>query len=226
VISLHQNLFFLFVYLLSGCASGPQLANKNLRQLHDELCFGRSDRWTEVSGSIWVKLDSSQGSAQFPANVLVNEKGATIEVTDLFGGVQGVLRVQNGAFIYQGQGAESPIIKDILSRQSLFGLSPNQFAGVFLGKLPCFERVSSGSISKSVVTFRNASNDREVERFEVKAWGTQNLVKTMESRGLKLESSDYEEPFGLPKVWTVGSKFGTCQIRWRDRNLLVKKPPG
>lgn len=150
----------LFLFGAGGCATPPQFANRDIHELHHELCFGPSEKLAGVSGSLWVKLEAKQGSAQFPSNILVEKGEVTIEVTDLFGGAIGVLTVKDGKFGYAGQNAQNSVIKDIIRRQNLFGLRPHEFSGIFIGKLPCMDSVLSARSSGDQITF--SSPTREV----------------------------------------------------------------
>ena len=213
-----------FVSLFS-CATPPaNLAGKALPELRNELCSARSAEISAVRGTVWVKLESKAGSGQFPANILVDANGATIEVTDLVGGEVGVLRSTGGKFAYQGRGATAPTILEILKRQSLLGLKPDEFNAVFFGRLPCFASAGAGRLSGDSVLYPVGPTSADTERFEVTERGTRNLVRTFEARGLRFEASDYQDPYGLPKVWTIHSKLGNAVIRWKDRDVVPKTP--
>lgn len=220
---------FILSFLFISCSTTKESLNeikKNADKIHTELCLGQSTTLKEISGSIWVKIESKNGSGQFPANVLINEQSVIIEITDLLGGTQGVLSIENGKYSYEGRGGETSFVRQTLRSQLLAGLKASEFKALFFNKLPCSaEKVSSISIvsdDDSEVQFIGKNN--HVDRFMIKKWGDRFLPEKFTKLGMNekivFNFSNFEDPHGLPKNVKVESNVGVIQLRWRDRKVV------
>ncbi|HAR41980.1 MAG TPA: hypothetical protein DCS07_05010, partial [Bdellovibrionales bacterium] len=85
-------------FAFAGCARAP-LKTEELspRILIEEACGKAAPgaRVESLKGSVWLKAQSKEAAGQFPATLEVKRSGTVLmEVTNLVGGVEAVIRVE------------------------------------------------------------------------------------------------------------------------------------
>lgn len=208
--------------LVSSCSTTSKRSEGDPRAAFQQIC-SRPDEIDQVSGSVWVKIDSPRGKGQFPANVLYDRLPSpklVLQVTDLIGTPLSEMTVDDQGLRVVGQGSDIDWIKKSIETQSLLGLKPKTLISLFAGKPICpaqVERVhwADGELIADV-------NRTISYRYGVVSWGGRLLVSSLSVTGLRVEFMDPEDPIGLPKQMHGESAQGSIKVRWRDRKLQLK----
>ncbi len=215
--------------MLGACASAPKDNRGDPREVQKEICAHRSDI-AEVTGTLWLKLQSNEAKGQFPAVVSAKPQNLKLEVTNLVGGREALIEIAGSRYTIEHQGNRT-------TGKNSWGGIPLQWAiPLFMGKIPCVT-VTSTSGAKVVWndndelvmqrTIPNMANDLETMVYRFQDWAGKPWVNylrweiksTKKLQKVEFEFLEPDDKVGWPKRITAKSDRGEVQIRWKDWNL-------
>jgi hypothetical protein len=223
-----------FAGILAGCSSAPKLgAGKGIApaELFKAACEPGSTV-ESAEGSVWFKAKSTEVSGQFGANVKSTfPDQLRLEVTNILGGTEAVIRVDHEHYEITGSKAE----KKGEGRGSWGGVPLHWATDLFLGKMPCPSPSSDLKMevdSEGLLTIQvPASTGIEAQKFIFsfrqhlnKPWPNslhweRNSVSAI---AVDFKFDDPEDETLSPKKWEAHSAQGVVKIRWRDRDIKKK----
>jgi len=224
--------------ILSACSSAPKDMRGDAKTLQKEICAQRSDL-TEVTGTMWLKVQSREANGQFPAVVSATPQNLKLEVTNLVGGREALVEVVGAKYTIEHQGNRT-------TGKSSWGGIPLQWSiPLFMGKVPCFNvtptsgaRVAWNDKDELVVqrTIPNLANDLETMVYRFQDWGGKQWVNylrweiksTKKTQVVEFEFFEPDMKTGWAKRITAKSERGEVQVRWKDWNLKspnAESPP-
>lgn len=223
---------------LSGCATGrPVPGRYSAQQLYDFACRpGASIE--SVQGTVWLKLQSSEMSGQFPANILVNSPDQLeLEVTNFLGGTEAVISVTQDQYEITHLHGKSK--KQKVGAKTWGGIPLKWATNLFLGRVPCPPLAPHSQLSvdtagqllvlipeqgkvasqKFTYTFKEIENMPWPDSLHWEQLGIEKV-------SVDFEFDDFEKDTLSPKKWHAKSPQGSVKVRWRERSLFTstKRP--
>jgi hypothetical protein len=221
--------------ILFGCATGSSQRDAAVLQKNFQEICSTPLAWKEVRGSLWMKIDSTKESAQFPAQFRAVAPGTVqMEVTNLVGGAMASLSIEGGTYRLRYNDAT---LAPQVGRGSWEGIPLQWAADLFLGKMPCpvlsgpdralkvelsESRDESHDLIARAVYQQGAKNSVEIFRYRTKQWGGKPWVEKLdwglERRPVQV-SFEFEDPSekGPPNKWTAQSPQGLVKLRFSNR---------
>lgn len=226
----------LLALAVQGCGRAPIRKESDPKILLDQVCaIGRK---TEpgvkgVKGSIWMKASSRDASGQFPAQVTAQiPDRLDMEVTNLFGGREAVIRVTGKQYSIEVPGKKN---ENRQGTHSWAGIPLQWATDLFLGRVPC---PASGSLQdaalrinerEELVVQTKAAVDQDAQQFVYRfknvsgrQWPEALHWERLSAAPLKVDFK-FEEPEDgtrSPTKWEAKSVEGEVKVRWKERELL------
>jgi len=228
---MHRYRLLGLLLLMTACASKtPQERdqdhlNFNAKTDLIEACNVGS-AFTQVKGSLWIKIKTQKEEMQFPATVQVFGTRLALEVTNLIGGQEATIQITGDQ--YEVKSPSRPSLNQ-KGQGSWNGIPVAWAVGAFLGRPPCLsvealtasqvEGQSEGALLKVssknfIYKFRDWSGKKWIKGLSV-----QEQDKSSTKSNLEFEFERPDVVHGAPWVWRITSSEGELRVRWKDREL-------
>ena len=223
-------LTLLSVGTLFSCAT-PPIQETDPRKLLAEACNpGAGIR--SVRGGVAMKATSKEASGQFPASVEATAPGSVkLEITNLIGGTEAVISVQNRTYKIEIPGKPERTEK---GTQTWGGIPLQWASDLFLGKIPCpglgriqelrLSRPGSGELQVDVPS--SLEGDAQVFVYKFRSVAGRPWPESLhwERKGMAVSKVDFrfDDPdpsTRSPLKWEARSPQGEVKVRWKDREL-------
>lgn len=230
--------------LLAG-ALGCAFPSANLDAITAEDLFVKTCRIglgnQTVTGSIWVKVDSKEMQGQFPATLRATApQSLDLEVTDLVGAPQAVVRIQDDVRRLKAVSARAKKnLRDEDMKEVWAGIPLSLAPAIFLGRYPCPTADKEVSVRKRGESLEILEKDLKTKLathylYEYRGYGGEPFpVKLTWRRELSeqkklsivLEFADLKDPGPLATRWTATSDRGQVDVRWKDYQIKAFPSP-
>lgn len=230
------GLLLVAVFAMTGCSSGPPIGRGRSPQELRQAACRPGKNVDKAEGTVWIKTKTSEFSGQFPANVAVSlPDQLKLEITNLLGGTEALITVGHDHYeVIDTRGKQSEKKDEGFGN---WGGIPLRWAtDLFLGKVPC--------PSSSAETRASVNEDGELtllarehpgkwqQKFifefknrDGKPWPSRLHWEHLESPSVSVDFhfDDPEDETLSPQKWEAESQQGKVKVRWRDRNVSLKK---
>jgi hypothetical protein len=231
-----KQLGFLFAPVLlisfSGCAH-HQTAEEAHAQNNPDALFKYACRpgatVQSVQGNTMMKVNSKDGSGQFPASVKAQAPDQLrLEATNLIGATQAVITVQGRDYQIEVP-SSSGMQKREQGKDSWGGIPLRWAADLFLGRIPCAEAGSAAELLPNgdlqvQVAGGSLSQDPETFTYHFRDWDGHPWPESLhwERKGTFATQVDFkfdhpEGKTGSPLKWEAKSQQGEVKVIWKDR---------
>ncbi|MCM0604595.1 MAG: hypothetical protein KA715_00735 [Xanthomonadaceae bacterium] len=211
---------------MSSCATTIKTENFNDQELREHLkqACKLGKEFTSVKGSLWAKIKSKKEELQFPATIRVANKQLVLEITNLVGGREAVIRIDDELFSVLSDSRPGLNQKG----KGTWNMIPVSWAfKAFLGQPPCLDEIATAHINreKSVHGAIALNFAGEIWIYELESTGTrERIIKlTRESKDsvkkLEIEFERFDVSNGTPLSFRAASEEGELKIRWKERTI-------
>ena len=211
---------------LHACTTAPKTETFSETELKQHLlkaCEAGKD-YTRVKGSLWAKIKSKKDELQFPATIKVENHQMVMEVTNLVGGREALIKIDGELFEVL---SDSRPTLNQKGKGSWNQIPVNWAFKAFLGQPPCVDELAAAKINKerSKDGVIAVSLGGEVWLYELESnGGSEHIVRlTRESQDrikkLEIFFERFDAANGTPLSFRAVSDEGELKIRWKDRVL-------
>jgi hypothetical protein len=229
----------LLSFYLSACAQQRVRPQEHNPEGLARFACSPGSRLSEVQGSLWLKVQSSEASGQFPAQVNVSmasvSKGSAsplgsnqgqaskrfhMEVNNLFGGVEATITLEQGRVWVKGKDQNAK--PELRAHGTWSGIPLEWASDLVLGKIPCPEKGELKNLKFSLLEDGSLRIERparlgydaEVFLFKFRYWNGQPWPEELQWKrgGPFAQAVDFK--FADPEAET-GSP-----LRWEAKSAL------
>jgi hypothetical protein len=220
------------VISFSGCAHHVSSEEAHARTPEALLNYACRPGTTvqSVQGNTMMKVNSKDGSGQFPASVKAQAPDQLrMEATNLIGATQAVITVQGRDYQVQVP-TSSGLQKREQGRDSWGGIPLRWAAALFLGRIPCAEAGSPSDILPNgdlrVQVVGDSFKDPETFTYHFRDWDGHPWPESLhwERKGTLATQVDFkfdhpDGKTGSPLKWEAKSQQGEVKVIWKDRSV-------
>jgi hypothetical protein len=220
----------LAAFVLTSCAHVPAHEKEDAQAMLARTCSVGSDV-SSAHGAVWIRARSKEESGQFPAQVRATAPSSLrLEVTNLVGGLEAVISVQDGRYTIEVPGKKSRAE----SGTGSWGGIPLRWAtDLFLGRIPCptqtelkSARVSTLDGKLEVRVPAGLASGEQVFVYGYRNYAGHIWPEKLhwEQKGSFGAAVDFvfdqpEDKTLSPLKWQARSDRGEVKTRWRDRSV-------
>ena len=219
---------------VTACSTLPVrekfVSQENPLQLFKSVCSIGSEIQS-AEGTVWLKTQSPEVSGQYFADVSVfGEGNLKLEITNLFGGIEASIEVDEGHYEITRKGKRE--LREETTHGSWGGVPLKWASTLFLGKIPCPPlseslRVTRGEDGELIVYIPEKEGSAEqvftywLSHVKSKPWPAYFVWerKSTPSNKVEVRFDDPEEDSLSPRKWEATSPEGALKTRWRSRNV-------
>lgn len=218
--------FWILALCIGACSTAVKTESLNESELRDHLkqACAVGKEFHSVRGSLWAKIKSKNEELQFPATIKIADKRLILEVTNLVGRQEAVIRIDGELFEVLSD--SRPALNQ--KGKGLWNQIPVSWAfKAFLGQPPCVPELESAPINRERSTHGAIALNfgSEVWIYELESKGTSERITklTRESKDkvkkLEIEFERFDVSNGTPLAFRASSEEGELRVRWKERKM-------
>jgi hypothetical protein len=209
-------LMLITLILHASCTTPAKLGSQNRAALLNSVCSVGAPTHS-VSGSVWIKVASSEITGQYPASVQVSdstqEPHLQLEIHNLFGGVEATFKLRPHQYeLTRGTSTHTEY-------GTLWNGIPMRWAiQLFLGRIPCPDLRETRIIPSDSETL--VVLDQNQQKFSYTFSETHGVLRpsTLAWQNLEFKFDQFDSTSGSPKKWEARSPLGMLKVLWKERS--------